>query len=161
MSNRIDPKFPKAAPGDGCDGRKIYAPDGRQIGTLTRAFVYRRPSLMSESYVNVVAGYEVEDFDCKVHAFKGLAEATAFARRMPYGPPPSLYTRSAESIASELAKLPSEKRPAARLAIDLACILTGPTSLENAQRLASAAATNPRELAIAMRDAANRYLETK
>lgn len=86
--NRIDPKFPKVDPGNDCGGRGIYAPDGRRVGTLYRLFNYKRPSLMSETYVNTVAAYQVEDFDSKPHDFKTLAEATAFARSMPYGPPP-------------------------------------------------------------------------
>lgn len=63
-------------------------------------------------------------------------------------------------IERKLAEVSEEERPRRRLELDLAHILTGPTCGATADRLAASAANDPMSLAIAMRDAATRYLQS-
>lgn len=70
----------------------------------------------------------------------------------------STYKRSAASMTRHLGELDGHNRATKRLVLDLADILTGPTSGGNAVRLAESAARYPRDLAEALRAAGDRYL---
>jgi hypothetical protein len=71
-----------------------------------------------------------------------------------------MFKSSDNYIKLQLEMVKEEERPATRLVLDLADILTGPTSGGNARHLADKLGQHPRELAIAMKEAAERYLNT-
>lgn len=74
------------------------------------------------------------------------------------------YVPPAEYIARQLAAVPAAERPRKRLEIDIAALLTGPTSGHNGDRLARCLVGSEygedrgEAVAHAMRDAADRYL---
>jgi len=80
-----------------------------------------------------------------------------------------VYKHSPAYIAKTLEKFSPEDRPPHRLAMDISALLTGPTSGSNADRLATCmvgtdGSRDPsaaHEVAVAMRDAAERYLKTE
>lgn len=72
----------------------------------------------------------------------------------------SVYQYPQSYINRQLFDLPKDEWASKRLELDLAALLVGPTSGSNAERLAKGAATDPLSLALAMRDAAERYLNT-
>lgn len=71
-----------------------------------------------------------------------------------------IYSPSQDYIDRELAKASPEERAGKRLQMDLAHILTGPTSAYNAERLAQQFYPNHLGLARAMKEAAERYLDS-
>lgn len=71
-----------------------------------------------------------------------------------------MFKSSDNYIKLQLEMVKEEERPATRLVLDLADILTGPTSGGNARHLADKLGQYPHELAIAMKEAAERYLST-
>jgi hypothetical protein len=71
-----------------------------------------------------------------------------------------VFKSSENYIHLQLEMVKEEDRPATRLVLDLADILTGPTSGGNARHLADKLGQHPRELALAMKEAAERYLST-
>jgi hypothetical protein len=71
-----------------------------------------------------------------------------------------IFKSSENYINLQLEMVKEEERPATRLILDLADILTGPTSGGNARHIADRAGVHPYELAIAMKEAAERYLST-
>ena len=72
-----------------------------------------------------------------------------------------IYNASTEYIERELAKVSEQDRPAKRLEIDLADILTGPTSFGTARNIAAnAVRVDAADLARAMIEAGTRYLQS-
>lgn len=67
---------------------------------------------------------------------------------------------SPEYIERELSKVDDAYKATRRLQLDLTDILTGPTSGGNAARLAIDSTRDPYALALAMKAAAERYLES-
>ncbi len=71
----------------------------------------------------------------------------------------SLYQPPAKYIRLKLATVPKADRPKARLIIDLASLLTGPTSNGDAHRIAASLldSNDPRDVAQALRAMADRF----
>lgn len=83
--NRFDAKFPKARPGDLCDGVEITSVNGERIGCLRRDFEFTNVARTGagSSYTRKVVGYTVERYDgTRDMTFGTLAAARAFAREM-------------------------------------------------------------------------------
>lgn len=71
-----------------------------------------------------------------------------------------VHRSSQNKINLELSTVSERERPIKRLEIDFADLLIGPTSGEHARKLASLAAKDPYSLALAMRDASERFLKS-
>ncbi len=70
-----------------------------------------------------------------------------------------LFRSSDDYITKQLDLVRDEERAATRLILDVADLLTGPTSGGNARYLAEGVCKDPRQAAERMKEAAERYLK--
>ena len=101
-------------------------------------------------YRTDITTYHKEDSIHHLTEYKGSIERS------------STYEPSEEYIARQLNQVEPQERKRKRLEIDLAAILTGPTSASNAERLAKACmGEDERGLVLALSEALNRYINHK